>query len=206
MPSDGVQQRAKERGKDESTQDRSSPPAYRADPPADTVKPPAQMDGPPAFMARRRVATFFTPDGRKNFVIEHLNLDPLTAAEYEQAIENATHMIRKHGHGELYPTSQYMLDYWVAKERGGNPGRVKPVNISVMVPQNYLIYLEELSKARRRGEIEGEIVALQEKSQQKFVRGLNGIMRSGYMYKIIDLEKELVELQAIGGRKGLNSW
>ncbi|KAG5785589.1 hypothetical protein H9Q74_001920 [Fusarium xylarioides] len=58
-----------------------------------------------------------------------------------------------------------------------------------MVPRGYLIYLEELPKARRRGEIEREIVVLQEKAQQKLYQGLNGMMRSNYKYKISRLEK-----------------
>ncbi|KAF5545927.1 hypothetical protein FMEXI_5843 [Fusarium mexicanum] len=189
-----------------STQDRPSSPAYRAEPPAYTAERPEHMAGPPAFMAYRRTATFFTPNGRRDFVVEHLRLDPLTAAMYEQAIHDGTHMIGRQGYGELCETSQYELDYWVAKERGEDPALVQKVGTSVMVPQNYLIYLEELSKARRRGEIEREIVVLQEKAQHKYYRGLNGIMRSNCRYAIDRLERKLVEIQAIGGRRSLNSW
>ncbi|KAI1033782.1 hypothetical protein LB503_011039 [Fusarium chuoi] len=207
MPFDQVQQWMKKDGDKMSTQDRPSSPAYKADPPVYTTEPPAHMAGPPAFMARRRTATFFTPDGRRNFVVEHLQLDPLTAATYEQAIHDGSHMIGRLGHGELRETRLYELNYWVAKERGEDPSRVKrDGGILVMVPQGYLTYLEELTKARRRGEIEREIVALQEKAQQNFYLGLNAIMRSEYKHKISRLEKELVEIQAIGGRRGLNAW
>ncbi|KAF5603144.1 uncharacterized protein FSUBG_7367 [Fusarium subglutinans] len=190
----------------QSAQDRPSSPAYRAEPPAYTAERPEHMAGPPAFMARRRAATFFTPNGRRDFVVEHLRLDPLTAAMYEQAIHDGTHMIGRQGYGELCKTRQYDLDYWVAKERGEDPAFVKKVGTSVMVPSGYLTYLEELSKARRRGEIEREIVVLQEKAQHKHYWGLNGIMRSNCLYAIDRLEKELVEIQAIGGRRSLNSW
>ncbi|KAF4442089.1 hypothetical protein FACUT_2313 [Fusarium acutatum] len=175
MPFKEVQQWVKQRGDKKSTQDPPSSPAYKAD-------PPAHMAGPPAFMARRRTATFFAPDGHRNYVIQHLRLDPLTAATYEQAIQDGSHMIGRQSYGELCAMPQYELDYW-----------------------GYLIYLEELTKARRRGEIEREIFVLQEKAQQEFYRGLNGIMRSDYRYKISRLEKELVEIQAIGGCRGLNS-
>lgn len=60
-----------------------------------------------------------------------------------------------------------------------------------MVSQVHLIYLGELTGARRCSEIEREIVVLQEKAQQKFYQGLNGIMRSDYKHKISRLEKEL---------------
>ncbi|KAF5639056.1 hypothetical protein F25303_7495 [Fusarium sp. NRRL 25303] len=206
MAFEEVQKWMKKRS-DKSTQDRPSSPVYKADPPVYTAEPPAHMEGPPAFMAGRRTATFFTPDSRRNFVVGHLRLDPLTAAMYEQAIHDGSHMVGRQGYDELRETAQHELDCWVAKERGEDPSRVKrDGGILVMVPQGYLTYLEELTKARRRGEIEREIVVLQEKAQQKFYRGLNGIMRSAYKHGIGRLEKELVEIQAIGGRRGLNSW
>ncbi|PNP84139.1 hypothetical protein FNYG_02827 [Fusarium nygamai] len=206
MPFDQVQEGVKKLGDKKSTEDLASSPVDQADPPAYVAEAPAHMAGPPAFMARRSTATFFTPDGRRNYVIEHLRLDPLTAATYEQAINDGSHLIGCQGYGELCEASQYELDYWVAKERGEDPYRVKKDGTTVMVPQGYLIYLEELSKARRRGEIEREIVVLQEKAQQKFYRGLNGFMRSNYRLDIHRLEKELVEIQAIGGRRSLNGW
>ncbi|KAJ4061444.1 hypothetical protein NW756_002882 [Fusarium oxysporum] len=196
MPFEEVQQWVKKRVDKKPVQDPPSSPAYKAEPPVYTVEPPAYMAVPPAFMARRRTAELFMPEGRRNFVMKHLRLDPLTAATYEQAIQNGTHMVGMQGYGDLCEKHQSMLDFWVAKERESAT--------FVMVPRGYLIYLEELTKARRRGEIEREIVALQEKAQQKFYPGLNGIMRSEYRYKINRLEKELVEIQAIGGHRYLN--
>ncbi|KAJ4055972.1 hypothetical protein NW753_006742 [Fusarium oxysporum] len=186
MPFEEVQQWVKKRVDKKPVQDPPSSPAYKAEPPVYTVEPPAYMAVPPAFMARRRTAELFMPEGRRNFVMKHLRLDPLTAATYEQAIQNGTHMVGMQGYGDLCEKHQSMLDFWVAKERGENPDRVKKVLLS------------------RRGEIEREIVALQEKAQQKFYPGLNGIMRSEYRYKINRLEKELVEIQAIGGHRYLN--
>ncbi|KAF4499678.1 hypothetical protein FAGAP_4129 [Fusarium agapanthi] len=206
MPFEELQQWVKKRGEKKSTQDPPSSPADKADPPVHTAEPPAHKAGPPAFMACRRTAEFFSPVGRRNFVMKDLGLDPLTAATYERAINDGSHMVGRKGYGELRGTHPYDLDSWVTKERGENSNRVKMVGTSVMVPHGYLIYLEELSKARRRGEIEQEIVVLQEKAQQKFYRGLNGIMQFDYRYKITRLEKELVEIQAIGRRRGLNSW
>ncbi|KAH7216180.1 hypothetical protein DER44DRAFT_857112 [Fusarium oxysporum] len=199
MPFEEVQQWVKKRVDKKPAQDPPSSPTYKAG-------PPAYMAGPPAFMARRRTAELFTPEGRRSFVMKHLHLDPLTAATYEQAIQEGTHMIGKQGYDDLCETPQSVLDVWAAKERGEDPTRVKKIHTSVTVPRGYLIYLEELTKARRRGEIEREVVALQEKAQQKFYPGLNGIMRSEYRYKINRLEKELVEIQAIGGHRYLDNW
>ncbi|KAF5575833.1 hypothetical protein FPCIR_12972 [Fusarium pseudocircinatum] len=203
MPLDQVQQWVKKLGDKKSS---PSSPAYEAEPPVYTAEPPAHMAGPPAFMARKHTATFFTPEGRRNYVIEHLRLDPLTAATYEQAINDGSHMVGRHGYGDLRETDQYDLDFWVTKERGKDPYRVKKEGNLVMVPEGYLIYLDEMSKARRRGEIEREIIGLQEKAQQKFYKGLNGFMRSNYMLSIHALEKELVQIQAIGRRRSLNGW
>ncbi|KAG7406223.1 hypothetical protein Forpe1208_v014229 [Fusarium oxysporum f. sp. rapae] len=206
MTFEEVQQWVKKRIDKKPVPDPPSSPAYKADSPVYTAEPPAYMAGPPAFMACRRTAELFTPEGRRNFVMTHLRLDPLTAATYEQAIHDGTHMIGRQGYGNLCETPQSVLDVWVDKERGENTNRVKTVHTFVMVPRGYLIYLEELTKARRRGEIEREVVVLQEKAQQKFYPGLNGIMRSEYRYKINRLEKELVEIQAIGGHRYLNNW
>ncbi|KAF5642425.1 uncharacterized protein FTJAE_3582 [Fusarium tjaetaba] len=206
MPFEQVQQWIKSRGDKKSSQDPPSSPAYEAEPPVHTAEAPAHMDGPPAFMAGRRTATFFTPEGRMNYVIEHLRLDPATAATYEQAINDGSHMVGRHGYGELQEIDQFELDYWVTKERGKDPYRVKKGGNLVMVPEGYLIYLDEMSKARRRGEIEREILMLQEKAQQKFHKGLNGFIRSNCRIDIHILEKELVKIQAIGGRRTLNSW
>ncbi|EXM18760.1 hypothetical protein RAB80_015658 [Fusarium oxysporum f. sp. vasinfectum] len=198
MPFEEVQQWVKKRVDKKPVQDPPSSPAYKAEPPVYTVEPPA-------FMARRRTAELFTPEGRRNFVMKHLRLDPLTAATSEQAIQDGTHMVGMQGYGDLCETPESVLDFWVAKERGENPDRVKKMHTFVMVPRGYLIYLEELTKARRRGEIERGVVALQEKAQQKFYPGLNGIMRSEYRYKINRLEKELVKIQAIGGHRYFKS-
>jgi hypothetical protein len=200
MPFDQIQQWAKKHtNKKLSEEDLQSSPAYEAEPPAHVAEPPA-------FMARRITATFFTPEGRRNYVIEHLRLDPLTAATYEQAINDGSHMVGRNGYGELREVDQYELDYWMTKERGKNLYRFKKGVNLVMVPEGYLTYLDEMSKARRRGEIEREIVVLQEKAQQKFYPGLNRIMHTDYRYKIGRLERELVDIQAIGGRRGLNNW
>ncbi|KAF4944974.1 hypothetical protein FGADI_12318 [Fusarium gaditjirri] len=202
-----IQQWVKKRVDKKPVQDRPFTAPCKDSPPMYTSAPPASMAEPPAFLARRRTAEFFTPEGRKNFVIKHLRLDPQTAATYEQAINDGTHMVGKQGYGPLIKTGTYWLNSWVAKERGENPDHVKTVNNSVMVPQGYLVYLEELSKARRRGEIELEVVVLQEKAQQKFYWGLNHFMRSEYRFKINMLEEELVEIQAIGGHnRYLNHW
>ncbi|KAG5790474.1 hypothetical protein H9Q69_010455 [Fusarium xylarioides] len=203
MPFNQVQQWVKKLSDKKSTQDSPESSANKPEPPVSPAESPA---GPPAFLARRHTAEFFTPEGRKNFVMKHLRLDPLTVATYEQAINDGSHMVGRHGYGEHREIDQYDLDYWVTKERGEDPYRVKKVGNFVMVPDGYLIYLEELSKARRRGEIEREIVVLQEKAQQKFYRGLNGLMRDNYRLDINILEKKLVEIQAIGGRRGLNKW
>ncbi|KAF5717103.1 hypothetical protein FMUND_5921 [Fusarium mundagurra] len=203
MPFDQVQQWVKKLADKKSPQDTPESPAYKPNPPVSHAQSPA---GPPAFLARRRTAEFFTAEGRKSFVMKHLRLDPRTVETYEKAINDGSHMVGRHGYGELREVDQYDLDYWVTKERGKDPYRVKKVGNLVMVPDGYLIYLEELSKARRRGEIEREIVAVQEKAQQKFYPGLNGLMQSNYRGDINRLEKELVEIQAIGGHRGLNKW
>ncbi|KAG9494942.1 hypothetical protein J7337_013171 [Fusarium musae] len=199
MPFDQIQQWAKKRTDKKSSEDLQSSPTYEAE-------PPATMEGPPAFMARRSTATFFTPEGRRNYVIEHLRLDPATAATYEQAINDGSHMVGRNGYGELREVDQYELDYWMTKERGKNLYRFKKGVNLVKVPEGFLIYLDEMSKARRRGEIEKEIVVLQEKAQRKYYPGLNRIMHTDYRYKIGRLERELVDIQAIGERRGLNNW
>ncbi|KAF5601820.1 uncharacterized protein FSUBG_7992 [Fusarium subglutinans] len=57
--------------------------------------------------------------------MEHLRLDPLTASMYEQAIYDGSYIIGRLGYGELRETSQYELDYWVAKGRVQDSGHVK---------------------------------------------------------------------------------
>ncbi|KAF5607480.1 hypothetical protein FPANT_896 [Fusarium pseudoanthophilum] len=206
MPFEPVKQWAKKLGDKKSSQDPPSSPAYEAEPPAHKAEAPAHMDGPPAFMAGRRTATFFTPEGRRNYVIEHLRLDPATAAAYEQAIDDGSHMVGRIGYGKLQEIDHYELDYWMTKERGKSLYRFEKGENLVMVPEGYIIYLDEMSKARRRGEIEREILMLQEKAQQRFHRGLNGFMRSNYRIDINILEKKLVKIQAIGGLRTLNKW
>jgi len=97
IPFEEVQQWVKKRVDKKPVQDPPSSPAYKAEPPVYTVEPPA-------FMARRRTAELFTPEGRRNFVMKHLRLDPLTAATYEQAIQDGTHMVGMQGYGDLCET------------------------------------------------------------------------------------------------------
>jgi hypothetical protein len=84
------------------------------------IEPPASMTGLPAFMANRRLAQLFTPEGRTSFVTNHLRLDPQTAAIYEQAMRDGTHMIGMRGYGVLWKERKGAVDYFVAIERGGN--------------------------------------------------------------------------------------
>ncbi|EXK26128.1 hypothetical protein FOQG_17884 [Fusarium oxysporum f. sp. raphani 54005] len=205
MPFEEVQQWVKKRVDKKPVQDPPSSPAYKAEPPVYTVEPPAYMAGPPAFMARRRTAELFTPEGRRNFVMKHLRLDPMTTATYEQAIQDGTHMVGMQGYGDLCETPQSMLDFWVAKERGENPDRVKKVHTFVMVPRGYLIYLEELTKARRRGEIERDVVALQEKAQEKFYRGLMASCDQSIDTRSTDWKRSLLKFKPSEGTGILTS-
>ncbi|KAM5366115.1 hypothetical protein ACJA88_012129 [Fusarium oxysporum] len=149
-------------------------------------------------------ASYSSPSKNREMPFDEVQQWVKKRVDKKAAIQDGTHMVGMQGYGDLCETPQSVLDFWVAKERGENPDRVEKVHTFVMVPRGYLIYLEELTKARRRGEIEREVVALQEKAREKFYPGLNGIMRSEYRYKINRLEKELVEIQAIGGHRYLN--
>ncbi|KAF9777212.1 hypothetical protein IL306_004517 [Fusarium sp. DS 682] len=133
-------------------------------------------------------------DRRVYFVTNFLQINADTAAMFEQAIKDGTHLTDREGFGEMILFPKDILDYHAARDRARynreNPSPLslyrygKPV--MVMVPCDYIKYLDQKTALKKREDLERVLAWVRERCVSKY-KPNKGTIKT--------LEERIAELQ-----------